>query len=188
MKKHIAQLFMMVIALSFVSCSSEDDSNPEETIPDQNPAHSYTYTVTGNDIEGVSFIKEIPYEDHGGGMAYFEPENNYVMVSALHTNNNPGIRSNFVYLNDVIQPLAINESTNQNTSVIFVNFEHQGQNYNLESVSGQCTSHLLETFPFGITNSGKSTFKISFSGTFRNMTNHSQIFEVTEGNIEVYNN
>lgn len=178
-----------MISFSFVACSSDDNSSPDEGNPtDPNPNHRYTYTVTGNGIDGVTFTKEIPYEDHGGGMAYFEPENDYVMVSAYHQNNNPGIKANFVYLNDVIQPLALNETTNQDTSVIFVNFTHQGQNYTLESVSGSCVSHFVETFPFGVTNSGKSTFKIGFSGTFRNIVNINQTFQITAGEIEIYNN
>lgn len=180
-------LTLLLLTLSFLSCSS-DGNETIQNPTDPSPNHRYTYTVSGNGLENVTFSKEIPFDNHGGGMAYFEPENDYVMVSVLHTNNNPGIRTNFVYLSDVIQPLSVNETTNQNTSVIFVNFEYQGQNYTLESVAGECTSHLLETFPFGITNSGKSTFKVSFSGTFRNIVNYNQIFQITEGEIEVFNN
>lgn len=179
-------MFIMV-ALLASSCSSSDDSPaPEETPINQD--HRYTYTVSGQNINGETYNKVIPFEDHGGGMAYFEPENDYVMVSVLHNNNNPGIRTNFVYLDDMIQPLAINEPTNQDTSVIFLNFTYQGQAYTLESVSGTCTSNYVETFPFGVTNSGKSTFKIGFSGTFRNILDYTQTFEVTDGYIEVYNN
>lgn len=176
----------ILIFMGLLSCSSDDSQTPEENPTNQD--HRYTYTVSGEGISGETYTKVIPFEDHGGGMAYFEPENDYVMVSVIHTNNNPGIRTNFVYLNDVIQPLAINESTNQDTSVIFLNFTYQGQVYNLESVSGTCISQYVETFPFGVTNSGKSTFKISFSGTFRSITDYNQTFQITEGEIEVYNN
>ncbi len=192
MKKNIKQLLiLMVISLSFAACSSSDDNNPDNNSDDNptgpNPTHRYTYTVTGNGINGETFTTEISFNDHGGGLSYIEPENDYLMVSVYLNNRDPGIRVSFVYLNDVIQPLALNELTNQNTSVVFVNFSHQGQNYTLESVSGECTSHFVETFPFS-TNSGKSTFKIAFSGTFRNRLNHSQTFQITEGEIEMYNN
>jgi hypothetical protein len=188
MKKSIKHfLYLLMISFSFVACSSDDNSSPDEDDPtDPNPNHRYTYTVTGNGIDGVTFTKEIPYEDHGGGMAYFEPENDYVMVYVYLNNLDPGIYTKFVYLNDVIQPLAINEFNNEDTSTVSIYFHHQGQNYTLESVSGTCVSYFVETFPFG-GNSGKSTFKIGFSGTFRNITNPDQTFEITAGEIELYN-
>lgn len=174
-----------------MSCSS-DDNNPENNSEDNptgaNPAHRYTYTVSGNGIDNEVFTTEIPFDEHGGGLFYVEPENDYLMVSVYLNNRNPGIRTYFVYLDDVVQPLAVNELTNQDTSVVFVNFSYQGQNYTLESVSGNCVSHFVETFPFGILDSGKSTFKIGFSGTFRNIFDHQQVFEITQGEIEMYNN
>lgn len=188
MKKSFRHLLiLMAVSLSFVACSSDDNNNQGEDPADPNPNHRYTYTVTGNGIDGVTFTKEILFDDHGGGMAYFEPENDYVMVSVYLNNLEPGIYTKFVYLNDVIQPLAINEFNNQDTSTVSIYFHHQGQNYTLESVSGECTSHFVETFPFA-PNSGKSTFKVGFSGTFRNILNHDQTFQITEGEIEVYNN
>jgi hypothetical protein len=182
-------LLLTLISMSLLACSSDNSNNPqdeEDLQTGQN--HRYSFTVSGNGINNESFTTEIPFEDHGGGMSYFEPDNDYVMVYVYLNNRNPGIRVSFVYLNDVIQPLAVNELTNQNTSVVFVNFSHQGQNYTLESVSGTCVSHLVETFPFGALDSGKSTFKIGFSGTFRNIFDHSQTFQITNGEIEVYNN
>lgn len=190
MKKFFKKfLAFAVISFSLAACSGSDDNNdPANPQGDANPTHRYTFTVNGNDVNNETYAFEIPFEDHGGGMAYFEPENNYTIVSAYHQNNNPGIKADFVYLDDVIQPLALNETDNQDTSVIFLNFTHQGQNYTLESVSGTCISHFMETFPFGVTNSGKSSFKVGFSGIFRNIVNINQTFQITAGEIEVYNN
>ncbi|SRR5690606_2875353 len=190
MKNIKTTIGILFFTLLFTSCSSDDSNsggNPEDPT-DPNPTHRYTYTVSGNGIDNEVFTTEIPFDEHGGGMSYFEPENDYVMVSVFLNNRNPGIRVNFVYLDDVIQPLALNELTNQDTSVVFVNFSYQGQNYTLESVSGNCVSHFVETFPFGALDSGKSTFKIGFSGTFRNIFDHQQVFEITQGEIEMYNN
>ena len=190
MKKIIKKFIAFaVLSVSLIACSGSDDNNdPGAPQGDDNPTHRYTFKVNGNDIANATFAFEIPYDDHGGGLAYFESENDYVVVSAYHQNNDPGIKADFVYLGDFIQPLALNETDNQDTSVIFVNFTHQGQNYTLESVSGTCTSYFMETFPFGVTNSGKSTFKVGFSGTFRNIVNINETFQITEGEIEVYNN
>ena len=185
--KNLILLFALIFPI--VACSKKEEDKPNNGIqePSSNLKHRYTYTITGGGINSETFTLEIPLNEHGGGLSYFDQANNYVMVSVMHNNKTPGIRVNFVYLNDVIQPLSVNELTNQNTSVIFLNFNYQGQNYTLESVSGTCVSYKVETFPFGL-DSGKSSFKIGFTGTFRNILDHSQLFDVSNGEIEVHNN
>lgn len=181
-------LSLLLISLSFLSCSSDDDSAPNGDPSDPTLTHRYTYTVSGNGIDNVTFTKEIPFDEYGGGMAYFEPENNYEMVSAFLENRDPGINVHFVYINDEIQPLARKEPINQDTSSLYVAFVHENQNYFLESVSGTCQSQLLEIFPFS-GSSGKSSFKVSFSGTFgiRGFPDDPREFQIA-GEIEVYNN
>src|SRR5690606_15461325 len=106
-------------------CSS-DDATPNEDPIDSDLVDRYEYTVTGHGIDGVTFTKVLP-DQAGGGLSYREPENNYVMVSAFLENRDPGINVHFVYLNDIIQPLARKELTNQETSSLFVKFEHDNQ-------------------------------------------------------------
>ncbi len=181
-------LTFLLLSATILSCNSSDDEIPSETPVITNPTHRYSFTVSGNGIENRTFTEEIPFNDYGGGLSYFEPENNYKMVSAFLQNRNPGINVHFVYLSDIIQPLASKELTNQDTSSLFVVFEHENQQYALESVSGTCESLLLELFPFS-NSSGKSSFKIRFSGTFgiRGFPNDPRQYQVT-GEIEVYNN
>lgn len=183
MKKVLA---LLLISISFISCSSDKDDTIDET--DSKPTHRYTFTVSGEGINNVTYTKEIPFEEYGGGLAYFEPENNYEMVFAYIENRDPGINVHFVYINDEIQPLARKELDNQDTSSLFVVFKHNNQQYVLESISGTCESHLLDIFPFSA-DSGKSSFKIDFSGTFgiRGFPNDPRRFQVT-GQIELYNN
>ena len=177
----------ILISMLLFSCSSDDNNATDDDI-NTGLTHRYTYTVTGNGLSDVTFTEEIPFDDYGGGMSYFEPENNYEMVSAFLQNREPGINVNFVYINDEIQPLARKEQTNQDTSSLYVTFEYEGDDYVLESVSGTCESQLLEIFPFS-DSSGKSSFKVSFSGTFgiRGFPNDPREFQIS-GEIEVYNN
>lgn len=181
------KLALLILVFSSLLACSSDDSSPNGETPSDG-MHRYTFTVTGNGIDDVTFTKEIPLDDFGGGMSYFEPENNYEMVFAYLQNQNPGINVHFVYINDEIQPLARKELTNQDTSSLFVTFEHDNTNYVLESISGTCESHLLEIFPFS-GSSGKSSFKINFSGTFgiRGFPDDPREFQVS-GEIELYNN
>lgn len=181
-------LALVLLTISSFACSSDENTATNESPNEETLTHRYTFTVSGNGIENVTFTKEIPFNDFGGGLSYMEPENNYVMVSAFLQNQNPGINVNFVYINDVIQDLARKEMTNQDTSSLFVTFQHNNENYVLESISGTCNSQLLALFPFS-SSSGKSSFKIDFSGTFgiRGFPNDPRQFQIT-GEIEVYNN
>lgn len=181
--KFFSFLLFLVIAAS--ACSDDDGGNV--IVNDEDPVIEkrayFTFTVNGNGLDGVTFTKEYEVDEHGG-IAYMEPENNYESVTANYNAEVPGVKATFVYLDGIIQPMAINENTNEDTSNVEVIFEHNGQTYQVQSTYGNCVSQNMEIFT--ITDSfGKAAFKVNFSGSFMPYVGTvSEPFEIT-GEVEI---
>jgi len=158
MKKLILFSFCL-FGLLLTGCSKDDDSPKEEL--EQSGDHSFTFTVTGPEINGTTFSAVVPNEET---LCSYTPIPNTPYAAAFFTisKEDETISGYFLRQNNALLPLGENTGSEPENSHLQIILNNQGQFYNLESLSGTCVSERFEIGSGG----AYASIKVSFSGVF----------------------
>ncbi|MBA3985264.1 MAG: hypothetical protein H0X63_01485 [Flavobacteriales bacterium] len=154
-------LFFVTITL-FSACSGDDDIQEREELFGD---HSFTYTVSGPSISNQTYSATIP---NGETLCFFSalPNTPNTATYFSMTTENRSILGVFLRENNTTAPLGPDNGDVVLNSVLNLIFQHQGEFYTLESLSGECVSLRYEIRTPGNPNAGTASIKVSFNGTF----------------------
>jgi hypothetical protein len=171
-------LVALFTATLHTACSSNDDDNEENVIFGD---HSFTYTVNGPSIANQTYAAVIPNEE---SLCFFSalPNSTNTTASFSMSTDTRSLLGVFLRENNEIAPLGPDSGDVLLSSVLNLIFEHQGEFYSLESLSGECVSLRYEVRTPINPNTGTASIKVTFEGIFTGgpvETNNPQEYQVS---------
>ncbi|MDN3724034.1 hypothetical protein QRD02_06540 [Aequorivita sp. SDUM287046] len=158
MKKLIIFSFCL-FALILTGCSKDDDSSNEET--EQQGDHTFTFTVSGPDINGITYNAVVPNAETFCSYTLI-PNTPYAAAFFTISEGDETLSGYFLRQNNTLLPLGENIGSEPENSHLQIILKNQGQLYSLESLSGTCVSERFEIGSGG----AYASIKVSFSGVF----------------------
>lgn len=146
----------------FTACSGDDDAAGQEEIFGD---HTFTYTINGPGISNQTFSAVIPNEESLCLFTALPDTPNTATYFSL-VNETRSLLGVFLRVNNEIAPLGPEQGETVEHSVLNLIFQHQGEFYTLESLSGNCISLRYEIRTPGNPNAGTASIKVTFEGTF----------------------
>lgn len=158
--KHIFITFLSLTILA--SCSSDDDSGNDEVVGGD---HTYEVTITSGALQGTTLSGTVPNGEFMG--LYVEDAQADLLFLSQGLQGQSGfIIGGGVSIQDG-NPLPLtNEADGFEGSSLLIVFNHAGETYSYESISGTCNVTDLNLYPASNV-TGIASYKLSFTGTFR---------------------
>jgi len=162
MKKNIKHLLILMMSLSFVACSSDDD---EDIIQTELEEHSYEFYITEGVHAGKSFVGTLE-NDEFWPLYYNYPNQNKEKLSIdFNGVNNFNTFINLIIEDNQVLPLGYSQSDLEN-SFINIAFLDNGDYPLFRSQSGTVQIENLEIYTTALGNQTAS-FTLTFEGLFR---------------------